>query len=100
MPSLHFGTSLLIGLGLVVYGKHLLVRIIAPLYPAVMFFVVLGTANHWLLDCVVGMLVVGVGWKVNWILLGLRPVEEWLFWLCRVQKTVAEAEIRKVDSVD
>jgi hypothetical protein len=98
MPSLHFGTSLLIGLSLVVCGKHLLVRIIAPLYPVAMFFAVLGTANHWVLDCVVGVLVVGVGWEVNWVLLGLRPVEEWLFWLCRVQKPVDEAEIGKVDS--
>jgi hypothetical protein len=62
MPSLHFGTSLLIGLSLVFCGKHLLVRIIAPLYPVAMFFAVLGTANHWILDCVVGVLVVGVGW--------------------------------------
>ncbi|KAH8773065.1 PAP2 superfamily-domain-containing protein [Hyaloscypha finlandica] len=98
MPSLHFGTSLLIGLSLVFCGKHLLVRIISPLYPVAMFFAVLGTANHWVLDCVVGVLVVGVGWKVNWVLLGLRPVEEWLFWLCRVQKPVDEAEIGKVDS--
>jgi len=57
MPSLHFGTSLLIGLSLVLYGKHLLVRIIATLYPAAIFFVVLGTANHWVLDYGVGVLV-------------------------------------------
>jgi hypothetical protein len=100
MPSLHFGTSLLIGIGLVVYGGHWLVKILAPLYPVAMFFVVLGTANHWVLDCVVGVVVVAVGWKANWLLLGLRPVEEWVFWLCRVQKPVDETEIRMVDSVD
>lgn len=90
MPSLHFGTSLLIGISLATYAKHLPVRLIAPLYPAVMFFVVLGTANHWVLDCVVGVLVVGLGWKLNWVLLGLRPLEEWVLWLCRVQKPVDE----------
>ena len=99
MPSLHFGTSLLIGISLSVYG-HLLVRLLAPLYPVAMFFVVLGTANHWVLDCVVGVLVVAVGWKVNWVLLGLRPIEEWVFWLCRVQKPVEETDIVEVDPGD
>ena len=97
MPSLHFGTSLLIGPSLAVYGSQLLVRLLAPLYPVVMFLVVLGTANHWVLDCVVGVLVVAVGWNVNWVLLGLRPVEEWMFWLCKVQKPANETDIGEVD---
>ena len=75
-------------------------KILAPLYPVAMFFVVLGTANHWVLDCVVGVVVVAVGWKANWLPLGLRLVEEWVFWLCRVQKPADETEIRMVDSVD
>jgi hypothetical protein len=99
MPSLHFGTSLLIGISLALYGNHWPIRIVAPLYPVVMFLVVLGTANHWVLGCVVGVLVVGLGWKVNWVLLGLRPIEEWVFWLCRVQKPLDEGEMGEVDVV-
>lgn len=79
MSSLHLGTSSLIIISLAVYGQHLLARILAPWYPAVMFLVALGTANYWVLDCVVGACVVLVSWKVNWLLLGLRPVEEWHF---------------------
>jgi hypothetical protein len=100
MPSLHFGTSLLIGTSLVLYGNHWPIRIVAPSYPLAMFLVVLGTANHWVLDCVVGVLVVGLGWKINWVLLGLRPVEEWALWLCRMQKPVDEGEMGKLGKVD
>jgi len=65
MPSLHFETSLLIGISIAAYGKHVLLRVLAPLYPTTMFVVVLATANHWVLDCVVGVFVVAVGWQIG-----------------------------------
>lgn len=47
MPSLYFGTALLIGASLTVWGTNMPLRFLAPLYPAVMGFVVVATANHW-----------------------------------------------------
>ena len=61
-------------------------RIMGPWYPVIMSFVVIATANHWVLDCMVGAVLVYVGWRVNWVLLVLRPFEEWLFWLFRTEK--------------
>ena len=86
MPSLHFGTALLIGASVAMWGRYTPLRNLAPLYPAIMGFVVIATANHWVLDCVVGAVLVYVGWHVNWVLLALRPFEEWLFWLLRTEK--------------
>jgi hypothetical protein len=97
MPSLHFGTSSLLGISMAVYGKHLLLRIVASLYPLVMLAVVLATANHWVLDCVVGVCVVWVAWRVNWVLLGLRPLEEWVFWCLGVEKPGNGVEMGKME---
>jgi hypothetical protein len=86
MPSLHFGTSLLIGASVCLLGKQMWLRCIAPCYPIIMGLTVIGTANHWVLDCVAGVFVVLIGWLLNWIMLGFRPVEEWGFWLIRTEK--------------
>jgi hypothetical protein len=76
-------------------------RCIALFYPIIMGLTVIGTANHWTLDCIVGVLVVLTGWFVNWILLGLRPVEEWGFWLTRTEKPKdGEMMVRKPDLED
>lgn len=91
MPSLHFGTSLLIGSSVAVFGRHTLLRVVAPLYPTVMLLVVLATANHWVLDCVAGVLVVGLGYTINPVLLVFKPIEEWLFWLVRTEKPTHNA---------
>jgi membrane-associated phospholipid phosphatase len=61
MPSLHFGWNLLVGI--VVFGttRRLLVRAFAVLLPAAMAVAVVATANHFVLDVVVGAVVVLVG---------------------------------------
>jgi hypothetical protein len=41
------------------------------------------TANHYLLDAVGGFFVTVVAYKINHLLLYLRPLEEWGMWLCR-----------------
>jgi hypothetical protein len=38
------------------------------------------------LDAVAGFVVSVAAWKINHILLNLRPLEEWGFWLCRTEK--------------
>jgi hypothetical protein len=86
MPSLHFGTSLLVGISIALWGRHTFLRSIAPFYPMTMLLVVLATANHWVLDCVAGVMVVATGLSLNWIMLVLRPIEEWVFWALRSEK--------------
>lgn len=95
MPSSHFGTSVLTGVAVCVFGRHTWLRVLAPLYPIIMFLTVIATANHWVLDCVAGLLVVIVGWNLNWIMLGLRPIEEWGFWAVGMEKLRNELAPRR-----
>lgn len=51
-----------------------------------MLVTIVGTANHFVLDAVVGAMVVALGWRINEIMLVLRPAEEWLLWLLRTER--------------
>lgn len=62
MPSLHVGWSLWCGIMLWRYGRTPLVRALGILYPLITTFVVMGTANHYLLDAVAGAAVMGIGY--------------------------------------
>lgn len=61
MPSLHFGWDLLVGIALFTSTTKLAVRIFACLMPTLMAFAVIATANHWVLDVIVGLCVVTAG---------------------------------------
>jgi hypothetical protein len=61
MPSLHFGWNLLVGIVLIGTTRIVFVRVFAVLMPAAMAFAVVATANHWVLDVIVGAAVVAVG---------------------------------------
>ncbi|BBA97566.1 hypothetical protein RVR_3369 [Actinacidiphila reveromycinica] len=61
MPSLHVGWSLWCGIMLFRYGRHWTVRTLGVIYPLMTAFVVMGTANHYLLDAAAGVAVMGVG---------------------------------------
>ncbi|MEZ0064681.1 hypothetical protein ABIA32_000669 [Streptacidiphilus sp. MAP12-20] len=61
MPSLHFGWALWCGLLIHRYARRRWVRVLGLLYPALILVVVMGTANHYLLDCVAGGAVVLLG---------------------------------------
>lgn len=78
MPSLHFGTALLFGATLARYSPHTAVRVLAPLWPLAMFVTIVATANHFVLDVVVGALVPLLGWRWNRGVLVLKPVQEWM----------------------
>ncbi|KAF2140839.1 uncharacterized protein K452DRAFT_41533 [Aplosporella prunicola CBS 121167] len=86
MPSLHFGTSLFLAVCLVRFSPHRPLRLLAPLWPAAMLLTVLATANHFVLDAVVGAAIPAIGWRFNRVLLVLRPLEEWGFWVLRTEK--------------
>jgi hypothetical protein len=61
MPSLHVGWSLWCGIMLFRYGRHRVLRGIGVLYPLVTALVVMGTANHYLMDACAGVAVMGIG---------------------------------------
>ncbi|MFJ2636305.1 phosphatase PAP2 family protein [Streptomyces sp. NPDC087422] len=62
MPSLHVGWSLWCGIILWRYGRNRVVRTLGVLYPVTTACVVMGTANHYLLDAVAGVAVMGLGY--------------------------------------
>ena len=62
MPSLHFGWNLLVGLAWVRVGHHRAATVAGVVMPVAMAWAVGVTANHWVLDVVVGGLVAATGW--------------------------------------
>ncbi|MFB7392174.1 phosphatase PAP2 family protein [Streptomyces sp. NPDC056191] len=61
MPSLHVGWALWCGVMLWRYGRTPVTRALGVAYPLVTTVVVMGTANHYLLDAVAGAAVMGAG---------------------------------------
>ncbi|GEC10636.1 inositol phosphorylceramide synthase [Streptomyces spinoverrucosus] len=61
MPSLHVGWALWCGVILWRYGGTRLAKVAGVAYPLVTTIVVMGTANHYLLDAVAGIAVMGAG---------------------------------------
>ncbi|KAI9839864.1 MAG: hypothetical protein M1819_000056 [Sarea resinae] len=88
MPSLHFGTALLLGATLYTYAPHRPARLFGLLWPAAMLLTVLATANHWVLDCVAGAAVVALGYSANEILCRLAPIEDRLYACFRTARPV------------
>jgi membrane-associated phospholipid phosphatase len=62
VPSLHTAYALLIGITGVRVGRHLVTRVFWGLWPAVVVFSTVVTANHWLLDAAAGAVVLGIAW--------------------------------------
>jgi hypothetical protein len=62
MPSLHVGWDLLIGLAIVVAARHTLVRAIGVAMPVAMAASVVVTANHYIIDALVGALLTAACW--------------------------------------
>ena len=61
MPSLHVGWAVWVAWVVAGLSTHRWARILALAYPVITTLVVVGTANHYLLDAVAGALVVAVG---------------------------------------
>jgi len=57
MPSLHAADSLIVGVILVAASRHLWAKVLWALWPAWVWFCVLATANHFLLDVLAGIAV-------------------------------------------
>lgn len=65
MPSLHVGWSLWCGIMLFRYGRNAAVRTLGVVYPLTTAFVVMGTANHYLLDAAAGVVTMGIGFVLS-----------------------------------
>lgn len=78
MPSLHFGTSLLLGWWLARHSPHGLVRVLAPLWPAAMLPTIVATGNHFVLDAAVGALIPCFGWRYCHVVGELAAVQDWV----------------------
>jgi hypothetical protein len=72
MPSLHIGWSLWCALAVIALTRRRWVRLLAVAYPVLTCFVILGTANHYLLDAVGGVVALGLAVAAQRLLFG-RP---------------------------
>jgi PAP2 superfamily len=75
MPSLHVGWSTWCALVLVATAPYLWVRILGALFPVATFVLVLGTANHWVLDATGGLVALGSAYLLQYALTGQRLCE-------------------------
>jgi hypothetical protein len=74
MPSLHCAWSTWCGIMLVVFSSKTWLRVLGALYPFVTFFVVMGTANHYLLDVIAGLVTLVCG---TLLAIGARALWRW-----------------------
>jgi hypothetical protein len=70
MPSLHVGWNLLMGIAIFTASTHRLWKAFAVLMPLSMYLATIVTANHYLLDGVVGSLIALAGLAVAWRISG------------------------------
>jgi F0F1-type ATP synthase assembly protein I len=67
MPSMHFGTSLLIGVCVFLLAKNSFIRFVMLLYPLFVLLVIVVTGNHFFLDAIVGGTMTALPFFVVWI---------------------------------
>ncbi|KAJ5495558.1 hypothetical protein N7539_000674 [Penicillium diatomitis] len=86
MPSLHFGVSVFVASCLVAFSPHTVLRSVAPIWPVMMGLTVVATANHFVLDMVVGVAVVASAYGLNRAMLILVPIERIILRILRLEK--------------
>ena len=64
VPSLHAAYAVGVGLGMILYGRWLAVRIAGFVYPPLVVLTIIVTGNHFLLDAVAGIAVLAAGFGV------------------------------------
>jgi hypothetical protein len=70
MPSLHIGWSLWAGISLFMLSRRWWLRTLGLLYPVATFMVIIGTANHYVLDAVGGVIALCCGFIIQKVLTG------------------------------
>ena len=67
VPSLHAAYALGVGLGMLRYGRSHVVRLAGAIYPPLVMLTIVVTGNHFVLDAVAGIVVLGAGFLgVHW----------------------------------
>ena len=64
VPSLHAGYALGVGIGLWQFARLRALRLLGAFYPAVVVLTIVVTGNHFVLDAIAGMVVLGLGFAV------------------------------------
>ena len=72
MPSLHIGWALWCALAIVTLADRTWVRVLGALYPVATFLVIVGTANHYVLDAVGGVVTVVIAVMIQRAISGRR----------------------------
>jgi membrane-associated phospholipid phosphatase len=68
VPSMHVAFALMIGWPLARLSKHTIVRVLWLLYPFLMAFVIVVTANHFIVDALLGALTAGASaYGAHWL---------------------------------
>ena len=70
MPSLHIGWALWCGISIFMCANSRWVRALGLVYPVFTLTVIVGTANHYIIDAVAGAVVVAAAYGVQWLLSG------------------------------
>ncbi|MEP9362070.1 phosphatase PAP2 family protein [Nocardioides sp. CN2-186] len=73
-PSLHAGWSLWVAMALQIYATKKWVRVLGWLYALGTAVVIVGTGNHWVIDALMGWLVILLGWAAA-VALGRVPID-------------------------
>jgi hypothetical protein len=76
MPSLHVGWNLLMGIAIFTSTRNRFWRVFAVLMPLAMYLATILTANHYILDGIVGALVALTGLAVAWRISGPAAGDE------------------------
>jgi hypothetical protein len=85
VPSMHVAFALMIGVPMVQLAKHRATRWFWSAYPVMVTFVIIVTANHFVMDAVLGALTAVIAAATAQWLAHLRPV--WSFTPARVRVT-------------
>jgi hydrogenase/urease accessory protein HupE len=72
VPSMHMGYALMIGAVGALLVHNWLLRVAFLLYPIAVFVIIVGTANHYVVDALAGMAVVMAGFVLIALWLHLR----------------------------
>jgi hypothetical protein len=70
MPSLHIGWSLWCGVSIFLLARRLWVRLLGALYPLCTLLVIVGTANHFIIDAIGGLAVFLAGCGIQYLMSG------------------------------
>ena len=70
LPSLHIGYALFLSLAIYLLTINRLARVLAALYPVLVFAAIIITGNHYVLDVAAGVAVLAVSFAANW---GIAP---------------------------